>query len=68
MINEILQRNRAQLIELNRKYKSGNSQIASLKNTIERLNKEMQESSNRLVQLQQNWLRKMNKLQNWQAM
>lgn len=53
MINEILQKNRAQLDELNRKYKNSNSQVATLKNTIDRLNKEMQESSNRLVELQQ---------------
>lgn len=52
MINEIMQKNRSQLDELNRKYKSSNSQVAALKNTIERLNKEMQESSDRLIQLQ----------------
>lgn len=52
MINEILKKNKAQLDELNKKYKSSNREVASLKNTIERLNIEMQESSSRLVELQ----------------
>ncbi|MDR0421983.1 MAG: hypothetical protein LBH72_03105 [Proteiniphilum sp.] len=58
MINEILQRNRNQLNELNRKYTGNNKEIASLKNTIDRLNKEMQESSSRLVELQEQLARK----------
>lgn len=52
MISEILQKNKAQLAELNKKYKGSNTQVATLKNTIERLNKEMQERSNRLTELQ----------------
>ncbi len=52
MINEILQRNKAQLNELNKKYSSSKAEIASMKNTINRLNREMQESSDRLVELQ----------------
>lgn len=52
MINEILQRNKAQLNELNRKYSSSNKEIGALKNTISRLNDEMKESSARLVELQ----------------
>jgi predicted nucleic acid-binding Zn-ribbon protein len=52
MINEILQRNKAQLNELNRKYKGSNTEIASLKNSIDRLNNEMQESALRLDELQ----------------
>lgn len=52
MINEILQRNKAQLDELNKKYGSSNREVASLKNTITRLNREMQETSGRLVELQ----------------
>lgn len=52
MISEILKRNKAQLEELNRKYSGSNKQVATLKNTIDRLNREMQESSNRIVELQ----------------
>jgi len=52
MINEILQRNKAQLAELRSKYNSSNKQIALLKNTIERLNKEMEESAARVSELQ----------------
>ncbi|MDD4009193.1 MAG: hypothetical protein PHQ67_05205, partial [Fermentimonas sp.] len=52
MINEILQRNKAQLDALNKKYSSSNTELASLKNTISRLNREMQESAGRLAELQ----------------
>ncbi len=52
MINEILQRNKQQLDELNRKYSGSNKEITSLKNTINRLNNEMKESTSRLVELQ----------------
>ena len=52
MIQEILKRNKAQLAELNKKYAGSNKQVASLQNTIDRLNKEMQQSSARLVELQ----------------
>ncbi|RNC66822.1 hypothetical protein [Proteiniphilum sp. X52] len=52
MINEILQRNKAQLDELNRKYSGSNKEIASLKNTINRLNNEMRESTTRVAELQ----------------
>lgn len=52
MISEILQRNKAQLNELNKKYSGSDKEIASLRNTINRLNTEMKESSNRLVELQ----------------
>ncbi len=52
MIQEILQKNKAQLAELNKKYAGSNKQVAALQNTIERLNKEMQESSQRIVVLQ----------------
>jgi len=58
MINDILQRNKAQLEQLNRKQSAGTKEITSLKNTISRLNAEMQESSNRLVQLQEELARK----------
>ncbi|MGI6572123.1 MAG: hypothetical protein ACOX19_01570 [Fermentimonas sp.] len=53
MINDILQRNKAQLQELNRKYSGSTKEIASLKNTIARLNREMEESAGRLAELQQ---------------
>ncbi len=52
MISEILQRNKVQLEELNKKYSSSNKEVAALKNTISRLNREMQESSGRLAELQ----------------
>lgn len=52
MINEILQKNKAQLAELNKKYSGSNKEIASLKNTINRLNNEMKESATRLAELQ----------------
>ena len=52
MINEILQRNRAQLADLRSKYDSSNKQIALLKNTIERLNRELEESAARVKELQ----------------
>lgn len=52
MISEILQKNKAQLDELNKKYSGSDKEIASLRNTINRLNTEMKESSTRLVELQ----------------
>lgn len=52
MINEILQKNKAQLAALNKKYSGSNAQVATLKNTIDRLNKEMEERSIRLSELQ----------------
>lgn len=52
MIQEILRRNKAQLAELSSKYASSNKQVASLQSTINRLNQEMQESSARLIELQ----------------
>lgn len=52
MINEILKKNKAQLAELNKKFSNSNTQVATLKNTIDRLNREMQESANRIVELQ----------------
>lgn len=58
MINEILQRNKAQLEQLNRKQSAGSKEIASLKNTINRLNAEMRESSSRLAELQAELARK----------
>jgi hypothetical protein len=58
MIDEILQRNKTQLNELNRKYSSSSKEVASLKNTISRLNSEMQESTGRLIQLQTELARK----------
>ncbi len=53
MINDILQRNKAQLQELNRKYSGSTKEVASLKNTIARLNREMEESTARLAELRQ---------------
>lgn len=52
MISEILQRNKQQLAELNKKQSGSNKEILALKNTITRLNNEMKESSSRLVELQ----------------
>lgn len=53
MINEILQRNKQQLNELNKKFKSSSKEVALLKNTIERLNSEMKERAARIVELQE---------------
>lgn len=58
MINEILQRNKEQLNQLNKKQAAGNKEIATLKNTVERLNAEMKESTTRLVALQEELSRK----------
>ncbi len=52
MINEILQKNKAQLAELNKKYSSSSSQAAALRGTVERLNKEMEASAARISDLQ----------------
>ena len=52
MVNEILQKNKAQLAALNKKYASSSGQTAALRNTIERLNKEMEESGMRINDLQ----------------
>lgn len=58
MINEILQRNKTQLAELNKRSTGGSQELASLKNTISRLNREMQESTDRLAELQAELARK----------
>lgn len=52
MINEILQKNKAQMAELNKKYSSSTGQASTLKKTIDRLNQQMQESSVRISELQ----------------
>lgn len=52
MIQDVLRKNKAQLADLNSKYSGSNKQVASLQATINRLNKEMDESSTRLVFLQ----------------
>lgn len=52
MIQEILQRNKAQLAELNKKYAGSSKQVASLQNTINRLNQELEDRAGKLVELQ----------------
>ncbi len=52
MVNEILQKNKEQLAALNKKYSSSTGQAVALRNTIERLNKEMEESASRINDLQ----------------
>lgn len=52
MINEILQKNKAQLAELNKKYSSSSGEVGTLKRTIDRLNQQMQESADRVESLQ----------------
>lgn len=52
MINEILQKNKAQLAELNKKYSSSTGQVGALKRTIERLNQQMEESAQNIANLQ----------------
>lgn len=52
MINEVLQKNKAQLAELNKKYSSSTGQVGTLKKTIDRLNQEMGERAIRIQDLQ----------------
>lgn len=52
MINEVLQKNKAQLAELDKKYSASTSQTAALRRTIERLNREMEERSSQISELQ----------------
>lgn len=52
MVNEILQKNKVQIAELNKKYSSSTGQVAILKKTIERLNNEMEERASRISDLQ----------------
>lgn len=58
MINEILQRNRTQLAELNKNYSGRSKELTSMRNTISRLNREMEESTSRLSALQEELARK----------
>lgn len=53
MINEILQKNKAQIAALNKKYSTSTGQAGTLKKTIDRLNQQMQESSVRINELQE---------------
>ncbi|HZJ79411.1 MAG TPA: hypothetical protein VFC69_02410 [Dysgonamonadaceae bacterium] len=52
MVNEILEKNKTQLDELNKKYSSSKGQVAALKKTIDRLNSEMQERASQISELQ----------------
>lgn len=52
MIDEILQKNKAQLAELNKKYSASTGQVGTLKKTIERLNQQMEESAQNISNLQ----------------
>ena len=52
MVNEILQKNKAQIAELNKKYSASTGQVAALRKTVERLNREMEESAARMSDLQ----------------
>lgn len=52
MINEVLQKNKAQLAELDKKYSASTSQTAALRKTIERLNREMEERTSQISELQ----------------
>ncbi|HUI32124.1 MAG TPA: hypothetical protein VLY84_00785 [Dysgonamonadaceae bacterium] len=52
MINEILQKNKAQLAELNKKYSASSGQVGTLKRTIDRLNQQMEESAQNIANLQ----------------
>ena len=52
MVNEILQKNKTQIAELNKKYSSSTGQVAALSKTVERLNREMEESASRVSDLQ----------------
>ena len=61
MINEILQRNKAQLAELNKRYGSSSQELTSLRNTINRLNREMEESTAGWQSCKKNWHGKMSR-------
>ncbi len=52
MVNEILEKNKKQIEELNKKYSSSKGQVAILRKTIERLNNEMEERATRISDLQ----------------
>lgn len=52
MVNEILQKNKAEIAALNKKYSSSTGQTATLRKTIERLNREMEERSSQINDLQ----------------
>lgn len=52
MINEVLQKNKAQLAELDKKYSASTSQTAALRKTIERLNREMEDRTSQISELQ----------------
>lgn len=52
MINEVLQKNKAQMADLNKKYSASTGQVGTLKKTIDRLNQEMQERAIRIQDLQ----------------
>ena len=52
MVNEILQKNKAEIAALNKKYSASTGQTAALRKTIERLNREMEERSSQINDLQ----------------
>lgn len=51
MINEILQKNRADIDKLNQRLKSSGAQSAQLKQTVDRLNEELTQRSNTILEL-----------------
>ncbi len=52
MVNEILKKNREQLADLNKKFSSSTGQVAALKKTIDRLNRELEERVSEISELQ----------------
>jgi predicted nucleic acid-binding Zn-ribbon protein len=52
MINEILQRNRTQLVELERKAQGGTTELTALRATVTRLQRELESSVARVTELQ----------------
>lgn len=52
MIQEIMQKNKAEIEKLNKRVKNGYGEVANLKKTIERLNNELAERAQKIVDLQ----------------
>ncbi|MDU1889418.1 MAG: hypothetical protein E6767_01905 [Dysgonomonas sp.] len=52
MVQEIIKKNKAELDKLNQRLKNSTGQSATLKNTVERLNKELIEKANSISELQ----------------
>lgn len=52
MMNEIMQKNKAEIDRLNKRLKNSSGEVAGLKKTIERLNNELAERAQKIIDLQ----------------